>query len=476
MKSKKITYLIIVLLLIGILSIFFVACDNNNQNEQNDDEIAIKDDQGNEYVLTDDGVGYALKYVNAGEAEDIVVPQMFNDLPVKSVMAYSFIDCDKVKSIYVPNGIDIQNAAFYGCSHLESLSIPEMDYCVLGQLFGTRFFEGSEKTDHDLYGSSSKNYYIPISLVSVELNNASNLWTRCFSNCKYIESICISGSVETISTCAFGDCIALKNISLPESIKKIEPSGFAGCTSLQHIELPQNLKTIDDFAFMGDCALIDIVIPDSVSSIGVSAFNGCSNLKNITIGESVSHIRNYAFAYCGNVENLYYNAKNAYVGRQGMVFANLGNKTSGAKVYIGSSVEEVPDNFLYSSSDIKECPNVSDIVFSDNNNCTIIGNYAFTHLQNLKNVVLADGITEIGEDAFWYCSSLEKIKIPKTVIKIHSSVFSNNKNLTEVEFEEIAIWNVYITSDYYITVSVANPSQNAIYFTDKYRAYTWEKA
>ena len=43
---------------------------------------------------------------------------------------------------------------------------------------------------------------------------------------------------------------------------------------------------------------------------------------------------------------------------------------------------------------------------------------AFYGCSNLKDVVLKDGVTTIGEGAFQYCSSLSNINIPKSVTSI----------------------------------------------------------
>lgn len=477
MKSNKKFHILVFLVFIAVLSLICVACNTPNEGDEKEQVRVEYDESGNEYVLSDDCSGYDLKYVNAGEIENIIVLELFNELPIKNILANSFRDCSKVKSITIPNGINVKDDAFFGCSCLEILTIPEIDYGVLGQYFGTRFFEGAEIIDHDLYGSTSKKYYIPSSLTSVTLTNASVIWSRAFSNCSNLISIQIFGSVDTVGTCAFGNCISLRNLSLPATIKKISPSGLAGCTSLKHIDLPQNLTIIDEFAFMNDTALEDIAIPDNVSSIGRSAFYGCTGLKSITVGLGVKYISEYAFANCHNVENLYFNAIDAHLfgGNENMIFANLGKDTLGTIVCIGSSVEKVPAYMLYAHYDEQYCPNVTDIVFSENSNCTIINGYAFTHLHNLKNITLVDGLETIGSYAFWYCSSLEKITIPRTVTKILAGAFSCNATLREIEFKEVGMWNVYITTNHHVSVSVENSELNAKYFTDEYRGDNWEK-
>ena len=57
---------------------------------------------------------------------------------------------------------------------------------------------------------------------------------------------------------------------------------------------------------------------------------------------------------------------------------------------------------------------------------------AFYVNQNIKNVVIKDGVTSIGADAFSNCKSLTSIKIPNSVTVIGNSTFENCKSLTSI--------------------------------------------
>ena len=57
---------------------------------------------------------------------------------------------------------------------------------------------------------------------------------------------------------------------------------------------------------------------------------------------------------------------------------------------------------------------------------------AFYVNQNIKKVVIKDGVTSIGADAFSNCKSLTSIKIPNSVTVIGNSTFENCKSLTSI--------------------------------------------
>ena len=58
--------------------------------------------------------------------------------------------------------------------------------------------------------------------------------------------------------------------------------------------------------------------------------------------------------------------------------------------------------------------------------------YAFKGL-NSSIVILQDGLTSIGTDAFSYCRSLTSIEIPSSVTSIGNDAFSNCRSLTNIE-------------------------------------------
>ena len=67
---------------------------------------------------------------------------------------------------------------------------------------------------------------------------------------------------------------------------------------------------------------------------------------------------------------------------------------------------------------------------------TIIANNAFYYCPSLKEMVIPYGVTEIGRDAFYFCSSLTWINLPESIIKIGDSAFGSCSSLTEVTIPE----------------------------------------
>ncbi len=175
----------------------------------------------------------------------------------------------------------------------------------------------------------------------------------------------------------------------------------------------------------------DIVIPAeveyegvaySVTTIGESAFSYCYGLSSITIPSSVISIE-------GNI----------YVG----TFANCYGLTS---VYISDleawckiSFINYDSNPLYFAHHLYlNGEEVKDIIIP--NTVTSIGDYAFFGCTSLTSVTIPSSITSIGESAFKGSTSLTSVTIPSSVTSIGEYAFSGCTGLTSVYISDLEAW------------------------------------
>ena len=73
---------------------------------------------------------------------------------------------------------------------------------------------------------------------------------------------------------------------------------------------------------------------------------------------------------------------------------------------------------------------IQSVIISDG--VTNIGNYAFYSCSALTSVTMGNSVISIGRDAFWYCSALTSITIPNSVISIGEYAFSRCSALASV--------------------------------------------
>jgi len=81
------------------------------------------------------------------------------------------------------------------------------------------------------------------------------------------------------------------------------------------------------------------------------------------------------------------------------------------------------------------------IVIPDNIGITRIGNSAFRFYlslpnENLKSIVIPEGITSIGNGAFEECFNLTSVKLPEGLVSIGLSAFSNCRSLKNITIPE----------------------------------------
>ena len=192
-----------------------------------------------------------------------------------------------------------------------------------------------------------------------------------------ITTAVIKGGVTTIGYSAFSSCANLQSVVIPEGVTTIGEYAFDDCANLQSLVIPETVATIEKYAFRGCENLQSVVIPEGVTEIGEGAFRGCINLQSVVIPEGVTEIGEDAFDDCKieNYEHKLFKIKNG-------CFLSSDEKT-----------------VLYCTNASKQ-----EIVIPEG--VTTIGDSAFYGCENLQSIVIPEGVTEIGEDAFDYCTNL----------------------------------------------------------------------
>lgn len=69
-------------------------------------------------------------------------------------------------------------------------------------------------------------------------------------------------------------------------------------------------------------------------------------------------------------------------------------------------------------------------------NTRIIRSYSFSNCEKIKNIIISEGITEIGNRAFSQCCSLSSVSLPKTLKTIENGTFNECRSLESIVIPE----------------------------------------
>ena len=203
--------------------------------------------------------------------------------------------------------------------------------------------------------------------------------------------------------------------------------------SVEHEGTTYSVTSIAGSAFAYCSGLTSLTIPNSVTSIGDRAFSNCSGLNSVTIGNSVTSIGENAFFYCSGLTSVYISDIAAWCNIE---FDDYDSSPLYYAHHLYLNGEEVKDLVIPNSVTsignmaFRSCYGLTSVTIP--NSVTLIGEYAFADCSGLTSVTIGNSVTSIGNYAFWYCSGLTSVTIPNSVESIGNSAFGYCSGLTSV--------------------------------------------
>ena len=424
-------------------------------------------------------------------AQNEYVPTTLKSVTITggSIDSEAFYGCSNLTNIIIGDNVtSIGDSAFYGCSSLEHITIP---------------FVGASKDETNYTHFRYIFWSVPTSLKSVTITGGS-IGNDAFLDCSSLTSVVIGDNVTFIDDYAFDGCNRLKNIavtennttyqsidgnlytkdgktliqyaigksettfSIPNSVTSIGDHAFGGCSSLTSVTIPNSVTSIGDYAFKDCSSLTSIIvnknnivyqsidgnlytkdcetlilyatgksettftIPDGVTSICDYAFLGCSSLTSVTIPNSVTSINDYAFLGCSSLTGITIPDSVTFIGDYAFL---------GCSSLTGIIVDK--NNIVYQSID-------GNLYTKDGE--TLI---QYATGKSAKTFTIPDGVTSIGDYAFYDCSSLTSVTIPDSVTSIGNYAFYDCSSLTSVYISDVSAW---------CNISFGNYSSNPLYY------------
>lgn len=180
-------------------------------------------------------------------------------------------------------------------------------------------------------------------------------------------------------------------------VLQIAEDAFQFCENLTSVEIPDTVQTIGKNAFWNCHKLQHVTLPKNLTAVGDNCFRSCGLLAELEIPVTLQEIGLDAFCDTAWLKNQ--QTENPLV--------QVNHILIDATTCSGTAVE-VPDGV------------------------TEIGNFAFYNCGNLQKIMLPASVTKIDWGAFWQCSGLETLTVQGNLAKIGESAFSDCTKLSAV--------------------------------------------
>lgn len=368
----------------------------------------------------------------------------------------------QIETIELPDGLEIiPDYAFKGFTALSAVELPDTLTSI-----GIGAFESC---------SGLTEVQIPDQIHSLP--------EKCFGQCKNLETVILPDTLTSIEMYAFFECTKLQNITLPQGLTTIGGSAFYDCARLTSIQIPNDITTISDNCFLGCTSLREIILPSGLTTIGKNAFSE-SGIESIELPESLTTIGSSAFSSCPNLSSLH--LPSGLLGDSAVENAFM-SMPALERLYIPSDCNIAPADWQNSprvhvicceavEARLKASESFSNISYSLTNQTSFSGTFGegqslywnidmatetlmisgfgpmpdytleamepdpnvypewYPQRNLVKNIVFSNGITSIGDYAFYDLANLQEVVVPENTATVGKSAFKKCDSLAKITF------------------------------------------
>ena len=359
-----------------------------------------------------------------------------------------------VTSVKIPTGVEtIEKFAFYNCSKLETVILPEECKNI-----GTQAFYNCKK------------------LTSINLDNAKIISDQAFRNCTSLTNVGANNlsKIYTVGDHGFANT-AINNITL-STLSRVGVGAFANCSKLTNVTLGQRTRVsekmfassavtsitiygdiIQDKAFSNCSGLTEVVIENNVTYLGKNAFESCTLLSSVTANGEIEMIASEAFYKCYSLKEFTLPGGEVEIGSYAFKLSALDTlnfapttvvKSIGASAFNRSNslTVNLNDKYVLDGSAIYSAdktqllmllPTYTSEEFTVPASVTHIIGGAFSNLSTLKTVKFAPNskLKSIGFCAFAESTKLETVELPANSIRISDYAFYADSSLKNISLE-----------------------------------------
>ena len=406
----------------------------------------------------------------------------------------TFLLCDSLTSVVMPNNVtEIDYWAFEDCRSLESIVIPDsVVYIWYGAFAGCRSLTSITIPSSVLeFSYNPRHKDAPAAFAGCTGLTAINVSPYNPNYCS-IDGVVFTKDVQKLIQYPGGKQGAY---TIPDGVRVIEEWSFSECYGLSSVTIPNSVRTMKDFAFSYCYGLSSVTIPSSVDTLGYGVFEGCSGLTSITCeavelpsmdGDIFDGVDKSIPLYVPAESIEYYRAANEWKNFtnilpipsvQYTISVAVNDSNYGTAYGSGTFAEDstvliwATPNYGYhfarwsdgSRTNPRRIEVTQDSTFiayfavdrigycgdslaliweydatakalTISGNGALNSNYTFgaEAPTAVENLIIAEGVTAIGQNAFANYATIKHISVPTTVARIHSQAFYDCVGLEEI--------------------------------------------
>lgn len=416
-----------------------------------------------------------LTFMDCQKLQEIRLPKS-----LKTLGEGTFASCFALTEIEFPEGLEtIGDGVLYHCLSLTSVVIPASVTEMGDRPFSGDWALKTVEIKGNVPRLSNRSFHECDALQEVLITGSvETIGEDAFMDLDSLERVQIASGLKTIGKRAFRLCDNLTTVSLPDGVTSIGEEAFKDCGSLTTINLPDSITTIGANAFNGTKLTGPLNIPSSLVSLGDNAFNGCGGITGtLLFPGALENISTNVFAGCSGIEEIILprgvltigaGAFNNCSGVQRLWLTNS-IKTIGAsalsgmkslkKIYFSGSLWDWDtgiqwaDDRGYSNFPVGPTLNgetasgscgesltwslnsAGDLTISgtgDMASFIATGAPWAEYRDQIKLVILGQGVTSIGSSAFQDCKKLETVSLPGSLTALGEAAFLRCGKLTNV--------------------------------------------
>ena len=211
---------------------------------------------------------------------------------------------------------------------------------------------------------------------------------------------------------------------------------FPQGSSKTQVILPEGVEVIEEAAFYNCKNIGNITLPQTLWKIEDMALWGCEKIKKLELTSKISSVGSYVFRDCKALEEIIVVPENTY-------FKSVDGILYEKKKYMRMMVCPAMKQGIVTVADgmheigteaFHDCKYVTEVRLPES--LETINSSAFEGCSALEKIELPDNIEQIGMYAFEDCTALKSVKLPARLTDIDRAVFAGCESLENIVIPE----------------------------------------